>query len=355
LNVRKIKLIATATAVALTAVACGGDGDAGSGGGDGERVIRFAFAPEAVWDMMKDQGVIADWEEENNARIETSTTWDEFTYFAGGHGDIVSMSTWETPVLEAETGIETVTFGKYNYLRVPLLRRAGDPYETLADVPKGSTICVSGPTSNTAFWGMLAKEMHGLDYRVGGGDFDLQVNDHFVNPTNLLRGDCEVAAIIPEAAIPQLRTGEIEVMYDGKMPFQLYDEFAPKADGEQHVMGNNFVATKEWFDENEDLATAFLELWQTGVEMWQDQKADVVRRYPQHFSVESDEDVEYMVEFLSQEQNDWFVDNVFLDNQEWVDTETAIWDIQKGLHKDNANFLAPDAPQPEFAVLEPTQ
>jgi hypothetical protein len=261
LNVRKIKLIATATAVALTAVACGGDGDAGSGGGDGERVIRFAFAPEAVWDMMKDQGVIADWEEENNARIETSTTWDEFTYFAGGHGDIVSMSTWETPVLEAETGIETVTFGKYNYLRVPMLRRAGDPYETLADVPKGSTICVSGPTSNTAFWGMLAQEMHGLDYRVGGGDFDLQVNDHFVNPTNLLRGDCEVAAIIPEAAIPQLRTGEIEVMYDGKMPFQLYDEFAPEADGELHVMGNNFVATKEWFDENEDLAVAFLELW----------------------------------------------------------------------------------------------
>jgi hypothetical protein len=137
------------------------------------------------------------------------------------------------------------------------------------------------------------------------------------------------------------------------MPFQLYDEFAPKADGDLHVMGNNFVATKEWFDGNEDLATAFLELWQTGVEMWQEQKADVVRRYPQHFSVESDEDVEYMVDFLSQEENDWFVDNVFLDSQEWVDTEIAIWDIQKGLHPENANYLAPDAPQPEFTVLQP--
>ena len=92
MNMRTIKLMAAATAVALTAAACGDGGD--SGGGDGERVIRFAFAPEAVWDMMKDQGVIQDWEEKNNARIETSTTWDEFTYFAGGHGDIVSMSTW---------------------------------------------------------------------------------------------------------------------------------------------------------------------------------------------------------------------------------------------------------------------
>ena len=207
------------------------------------QVIRFAFAPEAVWDMMKDNGTLAKWEKENNVRIETSTTWDEFTYFAGGHGDIVSMSTQETPVLEAETGIKTVTFGKYNYQRVPMFKRKGDPYKTLADIPKGSKICVSGPTSNAAFWGVLAKEMHNLDYRVGGGDFDLLVNDHFVNPTNLLRGDCEAAAIIPEAAVPQMRKGELELMYDGKSPFQLYKEFAPNNDGLNHVSGNNFVAT----------------------------------------------------------------------------------------------------------------
>ena len=124
---------------ALTRAAGGGDGAASSGDEDGDgKVIRFAFAPDPVWDLMDDAGVIKEWEEENDVRIETSTTWDEFTYFAGGHGDIVSMSTQETPVLEAETDIKTVTFGKYNYQRVPMLRRAGDPYETLADVPKGS-------------------------------------------------------------------------------------------------------------------------------------------------------------------------------------------------------------------------
>ena len=96
-------------------------------------------------------------------------------------------------------------------------------------------------------------------------------------------------------------------------------------------------------------------LWQRGIDAWSDPEiqADIIATYPQHFSVESDEDVEYMVDFLSQEENDWFVDNVFLDSQEWVDTEIAIWDIQKGLHPENANYLAPDAPQPEFTVLQP--
>ena len=155
-------------------------------------------------------GHLTSWEKENGVTIETSTTWDEFTYFAGGHGDIVSMSTQETPVLEAETDIKTVTFGKYNYLRVPMYRRAGDPYETLADIPKGSKICVSGSDVQLDVLGhRWPMELHGLDYRVGGGDFDLVVNDHFVNPTNLLRGDCEAAAIIPEAAVPQMRKGEL--------------------------------------------------------------------------------------------------------------------------------------------------
>ncbi len=340
-----------AVGAAATLVAGCGSGDGGEGG-DSD-VIRFAFAPDPVWDLMKDAGVIEEWEEKNGVKIETSTTWDEFTYFAGGHGDIVSMSTQETPVLESETKIETVTFGKYNYQRVPLFRRAGDPYETLEDIPKGSKICVSGPTSNTAFWTVAAMELHGLDYRVGGGDFDLIVNDHFVNPTNLLRGDCEAAAIIPEAAVPQMRKGELELMYDGLPPFQLYDQFAPSADGEKHVLGNNFVATEEWFDANEDLAVKFLELWQTGIEMWQEQKAETIEKYPQHFSVESQEDIDFMVDYITAPDADWFVDDVFM-TEDWIETETQIWSLMKKLNPDNDNYLDDDAPEPRFEALEPS-
>jgi ABC-type nitrate/sulfonate/bicarbonate transport system substrate-binding protein len=349
-----IAVAAAATMTLVLVAACGGSSEpAGGGGGEGgePQVIRFAFAPDPVWDLLTDSGTRAKWEQENNVRVETSTTWDEFTYFAGGHGDIVSMATQETPVLEAETGIKTVTFGKYNYQRVPMLRRAGDPYETLADIPKGSKICVSGPTSNTGFWTVLAQEMHGLDYRVGGGDFNLLVNDHFVNPTNLLRGDCEAAAVIPEAAVPQLRKGELELMYGGKLPFQLYQEFAPQNDGQLHILGNNFTATEEWFDANRDLAAKFLGLWQQGIDMWKEQKAETVRKYPQHFSVESQEDIDYITKFMEGD-NDWFVESVALDPN-WIPSETAVWELMKKLNPDNANYLAADAPKPRFEAIQP--
>ena len=347
---RVLRLIAVVAAGALLLVSCGGDDEAASGDGE-RRVIRFAFAPDPVWDYMNDNGMIVEWEEENNVRIVTSSTWDEFTYFAGGHGDIVSMGTQEIPVLESETGIETVSFGKYNYQRVPLLRRAGDPYETLADLPEGASICVSSPVSNTGFWTVAAQELHGLDYRVGGGDFNLIVNDHFVNPTNLLRGDCDAAAVIPEAAVPQLREGTLELMYDGQAPFQLYNEFAPESDGEKHVMGNLFTATAEWYDANEDLATAFLDLWQRGIEAWNENQAEIIETYPQHFAVEDEEDVAFMQEYMAGDNN-WFVDSVYLD-EDWAEVEGAIWGLMSNLDEENPNYLSPDAPRPRFETPGP--
>jgi len=335
---------ATAAAEAAAAAAAGA-------GGDTTSIIRFAFAPDPAWDYLQDTGTLAQWEADNNIRIVTSSTWDEFTYFAGGHGDIVSMGTQEIPVLENETSIETVTFGKYNYQRSPMMRRAGDPYETLADVPVGSNICVSSPVSNTGFWTVAANELHGLDYRVGGGDYNLIVNDHFVNPTNLLRGDCEAAVIIPEAAAPHLRAGEIELMYDGLMPFQLYSTFSGIDDGQNHVMSNLFTATEEWYDAHQDEALAFLDLWQQGVDLWNANQEEVIRTYPQHFAVEADEDVEWMIEFMDGE-SDWFVESVYLD-ADWVEAEVQIYELMTVLHPDNPNGLPADYPAPRFEVLAP--
>lgn len=347
--------------VALVAAACSSDDDGGSdttaaaGESQGASIIRFAFAPDPAWDYLRDTGELAVWEEANNIRIVTSETWDEFTYFAGGHGDIVSMGTQEIPVLEDETSVETVTFGKYNYQRSPMMRRAGDPYNTLADVPAGSTVCVSSPVSNTGFWTVAANELHGLDYRVGGGDYNLIVNDHFVNPTNLLRGDCEVAVVIPEAAVPNLRVGEIEIIYDGQMPFQLYNTFSGLDDGEKHIMSNLFTARKEWYEAHPTEVAAFLELWQLGVELWQDNKEEIISIYPQHFAVESEEDIAFMIEFMEDPANDWFVESVYM-GADWVENERAIWDmmtVSAGLHPDNPNVLPDGFPQPTFDPVQP--
>jgi hypothetical protein len=301
---------------------------------------------------MNDNGMIVDWEEEYNTRIVTSSTWDEFTFFAGGHGDIVSMGTQEIPVLEQETQIKTVTFGKYNFQRSPMMTRADTGYAELPDVPAGSPICVSSPVSNTQFWSVAMNEMHDIDYFVGGGDYELIVNDHFVNPQNLLNGDCEAAVIIPEAAAPYLRTGELVLMYDGLMPFQLYNEFSGFESEEGHVMSNLFTATEEFYDAHPEAAAAFLVLWQRGIDAWADPEtqAEIISTYPQHFSVEAEEDVAYIQEFMSGDGN-WFVDTVYL-TEDWIEAEKQIWQFMIDLHPDNQNRLEPDFEDPRFEAIE---
>lgn len=334
--------------LAIVTAACGGEaggdgGDAGNGGG--AEIIRFAFAPDPVWDYLQDTGTLAQWEEDNNLRIVTSTTWDEFTYFAGGHGDIVSMGTHELTVLEAETDIEVVAFGAYNHQRVPLFTRAEDNYQTLADVPAGSTICASSSVSNTIVWSVIADQLHGLNYRVGEGDFNMVVQDHFVMPELLTRGECEVAAFIPEAGIPLLRTGEIVQMYDGAQPWQIYRDDICECE-HNGIISNLMVATADWYDAHPDEAAAFLELWETGIQLWEENKAEIIGLYPQHFAVEDQEDIYFLIEYMSG-TNDWFVDTVYLD-EDWVAEEVKFYDYMV-----EGDWLEEGVEVPRFEAIQP--
>ena len=274
------------SAMALTVAAgCSGSGESAAEGGP--QVIRFAFAPDPVWDYMNDNGIIVKWEEEHNIQIVTSSTWDEFTYFAGGHGDIVSMATQEMPVLEEETGIKTVTFGKYNFLRIPLLRRARATRTRRSPTSRRAPRSASPGRRRTPRSGACSPSSCTTSTSASAAATSSCRQRPLREPENLLRGDCEAAAIIPEAAIPQLRKGELEVMYDGKLPFQLYKEFAPDSDGKKHVMGNNFTATEEWYDANPELAAKFLELWEEGIDSGWSRRPRSSASYPQHFAVES--------------------------------------------------------------------
>jgi hypothetical protein len=351
-------LLAVSLVALLALVAsCGdtGGGDEGSEGttegGDTRTVIRFAFAPDPVWDYLNDNGYLVEWEEENNIRIVTSTTWDEFTFFAGGHGDVVSMGTLEVPVLEQETDIKTVTFGKYNALRDSMMTTPDTGYQTLADIPTGSTLCVASPVSATGFWAVAANELHdGMDFRVGGGDFELIVNDHFVNPQNMVENqDCVAGIFIPEAAASYMRTGDMVVMYDGQSPFQLYNTFSPVESEDAHIMSNLFTATEEFYDAHPEEMAAFLALWQQGIELWEENKTDIIETYPQHFAVEDPEDVAFIQEYMAG-PNDWFVDSVYF-TDEWVEAEQAIWDLQTELNEENDNYVAPGFDKPRFEVI----
>jgi hypothetical protein len=140
-------------------------------------------------------------------------------------------------------------------------------------------------------------------------------------------------------------------MYDGTLPFQIYNDIAASDDGEFHVMSNLFTATAEFYDANPEAIEAFLVLWQRGIELWEQNKAEIIETYPQHFAVEEDEDIAFIQDFMSGD-NDWFVDSVYL-TDEWIESETKIWQYMTELNPDNQNYLDPGFSEPRFEAIAP--
>ena len=71
---------------------------------------------------------------------------------------------------------------------------------------------------------MLADKLNNVDYRVGEGRFNITIQDSFLMGELTEQSECEAAPVIPEGIVPQLRTGELEYMYDGQVPWQLYQD-----------------------------------------------------------------------------------------------------------------------------------
>jgi ABC-type nitrate/sulfonate/bicarbonate transport system substrate-binding protein len=342
--------LAVLLALALFATACasGAANDAADENDDGQQseragaeIIRFAFAPDPVWDYLKDTGTLAQWESEHNVRVVDTSTWDEFTYFAGGHGDIISTATYELPLLERETKTKTVTFGKYNHVRNVPLTRSDSGYETFADLPDGAKVAASSAVGATVVWGMLIEKLHGRTLASGTGDFELVVADNALLAELVRSGEVEVCICDPETAARSLRTGELTVMYEGRTPQDLYREIT----GQDHfgLMSNMFTATEAWYEKNQDLAVAFAELWQQGLNLWNSNLEEIVSIYPQHFAVESEEDVQFVTDYLK--EKDWFVDEVAL-TQEWIDGEIQMYELMK-----ETGFMEEAEQVPRFEVL----
>lgn len=340
------RLVAALAVAVLAATACG----SGSGsGGDGRTVIRFLIAPDPLWDFMRDQGIIKKYEAKHNVKIQTNSSWDEFQFFAGGHGDIVSMGTLELPILEKQTKIDTVTFGRYNGFRSTPAAPCDKGYKTLEDIPKGGKVGVNSPLSSTLLWDIYSREKYGFPVQVGNKKtpFKIVVEDHFVLPELLARGDLDAAIIIPEAGARYLRSKKLCYMYGGRASWEVLPELMPNKD-HKGVLSNGFTSTKKFYDENPEAIAAFLDLWEEGLKQWAKNKDKIVRTYPQHFSVETEEDIQYVIDYLNSD-HDYFQPTVYLD-KDWVENEKKIYDLMKqyGLMDKNAEI-------PEFATVEPPE
>ncbi|QNN54571.1 ABC transporter substrate-binding protein [Nocardioides mesophilus] len=340
------KLAATVLAGGLALSACS---PAASGGGDGEAkdangAVNMVMAPDPVWKWMEDQGIKQEMEEEAGIQILTSSSWDEFGVYAGGHADVVSAASYEVPELEKQTGEKATIFGKFNSDRSILAVPADSTAKDLCDL-KGKKIVTHSAVSITIMWGIYAKEFCDLDLRAGGGDFDVIVTDVQNSASLVERGDADAALLLPDFGIPQLSSGKLRPLYDAKSVSQIYGEEFGESPDTTHPQNNVFVARKAWVEKNPEEAAFLIKIWDRGVQEWAQNKEQIVEAYPEDFAAETPEEKKFILDWLDNTY-DWFVPTTYLD-QAWIDEETKLFELMK-----ETGFVEEDVATPDFTIIE---
>lgn len=329
--------LSSAVALLMAVAACGGSSD----GESDERVVRFNFAPDETMQYMIDTGELKKMEDKWGVELEMTTTWDEFAFFAGGHGDIVSTATYELPKLEQQTDIKTVTFGAYARAKMQILVPGDSSYETMSDL-KGEKIAVGDAGGTTGVWAAMVKEKEGVELEPNGGDFEMILGEHATNPELVVRGDVAACVCTPYLAVSQLRSGELRGLYDDSSAAAFFQE---NFGGEDAALENVFTANKEWYDSHAYEVAFFLDLWNRALDLRSQHLDELVEEYPADFSVETEEDIQWMQDWLK-------VQNLvrpdpFL-TEEWIGGVDDLYTLLK-----HTGAMEEDTPDPEFDVVTP--
>lgn len=329
-----------AAAATETTAAPASDGEPASGP---RGIIRFTFAPDPVWDYIQDSGLKDEMEQESGILVLAAPTWNEFGVYAGGHADIGSVASFEVPLLENESGRPAVVFGKYNMTRAVMAVAADSPYQSICDIPAGSDIAIYDTVGPALLWGVIFDQACGTDYRATGGDFNLVLADITNTAQLALDGEVAAAQILPDFSIPQLLSGGVRILDDGKTAPEWMAEFCGGA--WEGPMTNIWLAREDWYDEHPEEVAFFVEMWQRGLDEWQANKDLIVESYPQHFAAETEEQVDYIKGYLN--ENDWFVKDIYL-TDDWINKETCVFDLMR-----DSGFMGEDEENPRFEVLTP--
>jgi ABC-type nitrate/sulfonate/bicarbonate transport system substrate-binding protein len=343
MNRRRLRWLLPAFVLGALVVGAAGCGNADDSGGGGEEgIIRFAFAPDPVWDFLKDEGILEEMEGQSGIQIVQLQTDDEFGIFAGGHADIVSTGSYETPLFD-EKGIPTMTIGKYNASK-DLLVSANPAYKTASDLPEGCKVSSESTTGNTLIWAALIKEIDGRELAANSDDLQLAIADTQVAPDLVAKGDVCAAILDPTQGVEALRTGKVHPMYDGQSAAQLYESNGHP--GHFGVDTNNFVARKEWYEENPKEVAFFLQVWQAGLDAWHKDPNKVIEAEPQDLGINNAEDEAFIKNYIAN-VFDFFQPDVYLTPQ-WVEGERDVFNITKA-----AGSFEEDTVFPAHAIIDP--
>ena len=342
-RVRTFRLGVTLAIFVMIVSACGGDGE-GGGGGEPGGTMRFVFSPDPVWNWLEDQGILAEMEQESGYTIERFESEDEFAFFAGGHADIVSTGSYETPVLESENGVPTVTIGKYNKAKDIVVVAADAPYETFADLEPGCKVGVESFSGSTIVWQALAADLDGRTLSESPDDLQMAITDFDLAPELVVSGDLCAGVTSVYNAIPYLMSGQVKGLYDAKSASQLYEEhYEP---GHEGMNSNNFIVLESWYEEHPGEVAFFLEVWQRGLDEWQANREAILDAYPDDFGYANEEEKAFLLDWY-ETQFDEFVDSVYLD-EEWIRGEAQVTELLR-----EAGLISEDQPQPTHVCIDP--
>jgi hypothetical protein len=350
LHSKLLRILILALVLTLLAAACGKSEGEGTqttatteAGGISE--IRFVFSPDPAWDYLKDQGILEEMEAATNYRIVDNQTWDEFGLFAGGHADIVSVGSYETPVLESELGVETVTFAKFNLARDIMIVPADEAWTTLKDLPAGCKVGVEAFVGGPTVWQALAKALDNRDLSEGSSDLQMAIADFSLIPQLVANGDFCAGIDGPSTAMLEIMAGRVKALYNSEGASQLWGStYKPGQVGQ--ISSNNFIALKSWYDTHPGEIAFFLQVWDRALKEFKANRDTIIADYPQHFNATTPEEIQWVIDYMN--NWDWFVDSPYL-TPEWIQNEAAIMDVLK-----TANIVPQDAVSPIYVCIDPT-
>ena len=209
-------VLAALFAFSFTSCSSGSSGGGGGGGAGNKGTMRFVFSPDPVWNWLEDQGILAQMEQQSGYHIQRFESDDEFAFFAGGHADIVSTGSYETPVLESENHVQTVTIGKYNMAKDIVVVDANKPWNSFGDLPKGCKVGEESFTGSSIVWQALAKDLDGRELAQNSDDLQMALADFDVGPGLVLKGDLCAATTSIYDSLTLLKEGEVKDVGDVK-------------------------------------------------------------------------------------------------------------------------------------------
>ena len=349
--VAKAGLTAAALGVAgsipAVAASCGSSSSSSSaspGAAGGEAtIVRFVFAPDPIWNFMQDTGIVAKWEDRYNFKLVNTTTWDETAWFTGGHADIASLGTYEVPLLQEASGKEFVCFGKYAMARDTTFVLIDSPYQSIVDL-KGKRVSEGGNGGTTLLYASMWKKKFGVDFRVGGGDFKVNLQEFVAMPASLEKGDVDGSVGIIDYYIPDMMNEKTRWLYpEAPNAWEYYREYFDPTKTHNGCCSNLFVTTPAWLEANPKIAEAFNVMWQEGVNAWFADKTAIIQAYPDLFTTTNQAEVDWFLKYL--EIHDWTVTSVYMDPT-WIDKEKGVFTLLK-----EQGYVKESTPDPVFYAM----